>query len=165
MKNLYLTLMNAKTRSDEHSEKYRQSMGTDAWLRECGTITLDFGRCTGKTSAALDFMRMHPKAALVVCNFAFMRHLKKANPDLEDRIFDSRAMSRILVNHRQLPENLVYTPDSERGQQAHDITFSHIILDEPRFIPESFYGVKFMDLLYHSAYRIGVRRIIRIGMI
>lgn len=169
MKNLYNTLMSMEVPALEYTrrndEDYARQIGVASWLKECGTVTLDFGRMTGKTTAALMFLKMNPDAVLIVCNFAFKRHLCRVNPDVADRIMVYTELFAIMTNHRSLPHLLKHTPDHMRGRLADTRKITHIILDEPRFIPKTCYGEDFLQFIYDHAYHIGVRKIIRLGMV
>jgi len=169
MKNLYYALMGMKVPALEYTRRndgdYARQIGTSAWLEQCGTVTLDFGRMTGKTTAALMFLKSNPHAVLIVCNFAFKRHLCQVNPGVADRIMVYTELFSIMTSHRNLPQLLKHTPDHMRGRLADDRKITHIILDEPRFIPKKCYGEDFLQFIYDHAYHIGVRKVIRLGMV
>lgn len=67
-----------KARSDE---TMRCERGTISFLREFRTISLDFGRQTGKTKAMMQLLRENPTSRLVTFNARNYRELATQYPE------------------------------------------------------------------------------------
>ncbi|QMV28771.1 hypothetical protein AP1_0053 [Aeromonas phage AP1] len=123
----YVSMVNKKLKlfkSSEYLDRSRLMMSPDAFQQELGTICLDMGRQTGKTSAAIMLLEEHKDALYVVHNHPTIRSILSVAPHLKDQVlsisdFVNRFYSRGTYNH------VIHGSRIEK--------YSMIIIDEPYF--------------------------------
>ena len=125
-------------------DEMRRALGTEIFLQEYRTINFNYGRCSGKTYAGAELIRMcveeNQNAIMLVMNQALARHVKDSHPDVADRIFDIGSFTQ-----------------KSRGNPLVD-NCRFVIFDEPNYMNKNHIS----DAMKVLA-RAGAKTIVRLG--
>lgn len=129
------------TRSEELIADYSYSMGTENCAKELRSIHLDYGRRSGKTSFALDFLNKHWGECIVICpTLALTKYVRGAyrnKYEVERSRKEFGDISCISAAIRATHTKLSTNPDIERTRELLICKAKYVIFDEPGFIKPS----------------------------
>ncbi len=126
------------TRSEELIANYSYSMGTEHCAKELRSIHLDYGRQSGKTSFALEFLNKHWDECIIICpTLAMTNHVRSAYRNKYELGRTRREFGDITCISqatRAIYSKINTNPDIERTRELLIWKAKYVIFDEPGFI-------------------------------